>query len=235
MMKRMTFIALVLTSLLGCTLPQAIPSPAPTALLPTALPPTAIVPIPSATSVPPIFTPTPPPTWTSTPLPGFCSDSRVAGLFGAFAGALAAANGDALAALISPLNGVDVRFIRDGRVVNYDRAHFAAVFASTYQVEWGLAPGSGLPMIGSFQEIILPSLRIVFTPSAHLTCNQIKLGGATYAAAWPAEYTTVNFYSVHFPGTDQYGGMDWQTWLTGVEMESGQPLLRVLLHFAWEP
>lgn len=234
-MKRMIFAALVLSSLAGCTLPQAISSPAPTAFLPSALPPTAIAPIPSATDAPPIFTPTPIPTLTSVPPPGFCSDSRVTGLFDAFANALAAANGDALAALISPLNGVDVRFIRDGRVVNYDRAHFAAVFASTYQVEWGLAPGSGLPMIGSFQEIILPSLRIVFTSSARLACNQVKLGGATYSADWPAEYASVNFYSVHFPGTDQYGGMDWQTWLTGVEMESGQPLLRALLHFAWEP
>ena len=157
------------------------------------------------------------------------------GLLGAFTAALSSGNGDAMAALISPLSGVDVRFLRDGRVVNYDRAHFAAVFESTYQVTWGLGAGSGEPVTGSFQEIILPSLQVVFTPSAQLVCNQIKLGGATYGVAWPSEYASLNFYSVHYPGADQYGGLDWQTWLTGVEMEDGQPFLRVLLHYAWEP
>jgi hypothetical protein len=61
------------------------------------------------------------------------------------------------------------------------------------------------------------------------------LGGATYNVTWPAEYASLNYYSVHFPGTDQYSGMDWQTWLAGFETSSGQPFLRVLLHFEWEP
>jgi hypothetical protein len=152
-----------------------------------------------------------------------------------FASALASANGETLSALISPTAGVDVRYIRDGRVVNYDREHFQYVFESTFEVTWGNGAGSGLPIVGSFQQIVLPSMRKVFTPSAQRFCNQIKLGGATYDFAWPAEYASFNYYSVHFPGTDQYGGMDWQTWLAGFEMVGGQPYLRVLLHFEWEP
>jgi hypothetical protein len=219
----------------ACTFPVSTPEPTAT--------PVVIVIVPTLTSAPSTSTPLPinPATATSIPTatailpPAFCSDSRVTALLDSFASALASANGEAMAALISPARGVDVRFIRDGRVVNYDREHFKYVFDSTYQVEWGLGAGSGLPVVGSFQQIALPSLRKTFTPSAQRACNQIKLGGATYNVTWPAEYASLNYYSVHFPGTDQYSGMDWQTWLVGFEMSNGQPFLRVLLRFEWEP
>jgi hypothetical protein len=175
------------------------------------------------------------PTTAATVPPAFCQDARVGALLDSFGNALASSNGESLASLISPVNGLDVQFLRDGRVVNYDREHAKFVFESTYQVEWGLGAGSGAPVTGSFQQIVLPSLQKVFTSTAQRVCDQIKLGGATYAVTWPAEYAPLNYYSVYFPGTDQYGGLDWQTWLAGVEIVNGQPFLRVLLHFEWEP
>jgi hypothetical protein len=64
-------------------------------------------------------------------------------------------------------------------------------------------------------------------------CNQIKVGGATYQPEWP--YKDMNYYSVHFPGTDQNGGLDWETWLVGMESVGGKLYLSALVHFVWEP
>jgi len=228
---------LLALSSFACTFPVAAPKPTPT--------PIVIVIVPTASSLPPTsvpfqptipqFTPTPIPTATASLLPGFCSDSRVTSALDSFGAALSSSNGVALAALISPTNGVDVRYIRDGRVVNYDRDHFKYVFESTYQTTWGNAAGSGQPVVGSFQQIVLPSLRKAIVPSSQRDCDQIKLGGATYTVAWPAEYASINYYSIYYPGTEQNGGLDWQTWLVGFDTSSGQPFIRVLLHFEWEP
>jgi hypothetical protein len=234
--KRLIPLLALFAVLTACNLPQAT-QPTPTF--------TPFPVIPTFTSAPALVTATLAPalTATNTQVPAaeatapaaFCQDARVGVLLDSVGSALAASNGGAFAALISPVSGLDLQFIRSGRVVNYDREHAAFVFETTYQVEWGLSAGSGGPLTGSFQEIVLPSLQTVFTPSAQRVCNQIKLGSATYQAAWPSEYSAVNFYSVHFPGTTQFSGLDWETWLAGVEFANGQPYLRVLLHFEWEP
>jgi len=128
---------------------------------------------------------------------------------------------------------MDVRFYRDGNVVNYDAEHAKFVFETTFQADWGLSFGSGLPTLGAFHEIILPSLQVVFTPTSQLVCNQIKLGGASYNTTWP--YPSMNYYSVHFPGTEEFGGLDWQTWAVGMNMSTGTPKLAALIHFVLEP
>jgi len=221
----------LLAILTACTLPQPTPTSSPFATIPTftSAPPTA-----TAQSYL-TATHTQVPTAAATVPPAFCQDARVGVLLDSFSSALSSSNGELLASLISPVNGLDLQFIRTGRVVNYDREHARFVFDSTFQVEWGLGYGSGEPVIGSFQQIVLPSLQTVFTSAAQRVCNQVKVGGATYEVAWPSEYSTINFYSVHFPGTSDFGGLDWQTWLTGVEIVGGQPYLRVLLHLEWEP
>jgi hypothetical protein len=228
---------LLLAALSACNLPQTQPTPAPTATS------TPFPLIPTFTSLPPTATAQAGVTATSTQVPtaaamvppAFCQDTRVGVLLDSLNSALSSSNGELFASLISPINGLDLQFIRSGRVVNYDREHARFVFETTFQVDWGLGAGSGQPVTGSFKEIVLPSLRTVFIPAAQRVCNQIKVGGATYEVAWPSEYSALNFYSVHFPGTTENGGLDWQTWLTGVEFINGQPVLRVLLHYAWEP
>jgi hypothetical protein len=143
-------------------------------------------------------------------------------------------DGELFRSLVSPAHGLDVVYIRAGMVANYtpDEANWA--FHSTYEVDWGLGAGSGEPVRGTFQEIILPALQDVFTNTT-FACNEIKLGGATYPVEWPAEYANINFFSLHKPGTDPFGGLDWRTWLVGVEYVDGQPYLFALLHYNWEP
>ena len=123
-------------------------------------------------------------------------------------------------------------FYRDGNVVTYDGKHAKSVFETSYKADWELSYGSGEPTLGSFQEIILPSLQQVFTSNAVVACNQIKVDGTTYQAAW--RYPGMNYHSVHFPGSDEYGGLNWQTWVVGMDNVAGEPYPATLVHFEWE-
>ena len=165
----------------------------------------------------------------------FCGDMRVKTLLQAFEAAVTTSDGELLKSLVSPAHGVDISFIRLGMLANYSPEEANWAFQSTYVVDWGVAAGSGAPVTGTFPQIILPALQDVFKNDS-ITCNEIKLGGATYEVKWPEEYVNINFYSVHNPGNDPlYGGMDWLTWLVGVEYVNGNPYLFSLTHYQWEP
>ncbi|GAB4571958.1 MAG: hypothetical protein Fur0017_22310 [Anaerolineales bacterium] len=213
-MKRALF--LFVWTLAACSIPVDAPPP-----------PTSIF---SATPQPAVSTLTALP---ATPAPEtFCQDAQALQLLSDLKTAVQTRDGELLASLVSPTSGVGVRFIRDGNVVTYfDNIKF--IFETTYDANWGLAPGSGEPVKGSFQEIVLPSLERVLTSDPLLTCNDLKVGGATYIPDWP--YEDMDYYSLHFPGTDQYSGMDWETWAVGMVYEEGKPMLAALVHFAWEP
>ncbi len=229
----------------GCTLSlystPAVP-PSPTVLIvptlsvsPSAIPvivnsPTVV----SATAVPSavLVQPTHPAPAQTVPL-NFCADGQASGLINNFKNALQTSNGELLAALVSPRHGMDVRKYRYGTMVNYDPTHAKFLFESTYEVNWGAAPGSGLEAKGPFHEMILPDLLETFNKNFTLTCNRIQVGGASYSTVWP--YAGINFYSVHFPGTAANGNLDWSTWLIGMEYVNSRPYLYALLPFRWEP
>jgi hypothetical protein len=238
------------TSLSACALslytqPALLPTPTvlfirtPTSPSPTASPVslTAIPVTPNApTSVPPTYaspTSKPPIPPTQAPPLNFCADGQATALITSFKSALQTSNGSLLASLVSPAHGMDARYYRDGRVVNYDQEHAKFLFDSTFVVDWGTAPGSGLETSGSFHEVILPALLDVFNKDYTLTCNQIQVGGTTYPALWP--YPGINFYSVYFPGTQGNGSLDWHTWLVGMEYVNGKPYLYAIMQFQWEP
>lgn len=165
----------------------------------------------------------------------FCADMRVASLLRNLETAVSTSDGELLKSLISPAHGLNVSFLRSGMVANYSPEEAGWAFQSTYVVDWGLGAGSGEPVSGTFPEIILPALQETFK-NYNTTCNEIKLGGATYIVEWPPEYFNLNFYSVHNPGNDPaYAGMDWHTWLVGVEYVNGKPYLFSLTHYQWEP
>ncbi len=164
---------------------------------------------------------------------GFCSDNQVTVLIGKFKSAVLTSNGPLLASLVSPAHGMDARLFRNGRVVNYDAEHAKFLFATTFVVDWGLAPGSGLDTQGSFHDLIVPALVDVFNRTYTLSCNQLQVGGTTYQATWP--YTGINFYSAYYPGTEANGDLDWHTWLLGIDYSSGKPYLYEIMQFLWEP
>lgn len=235
---------LILLGLTACSIPatggQPSPSQTPrsqptrtsTSSSPLAASPTA-APSVLASAIAAAPTGAPAPSSTPSPQSAFCSDSQVPALIGSFKSAMLTSNGPLLAALVSPIHGMDARLFRNGRVVNYDAAHAKFLFTSTFAVDWGLAPGSGLETQGSFHEMIVPSLVDVFSKTYTLVCDQVKVGGTTYNAAWP--YPGVDFYSIYYPGTAANGNMDWHTWLIGVDQAAGKPYVRAIMQFQWEP
>ena len=187
---------------------------------PISIPPTSTntVIVNTATTVPPVSG-------------NVCSDSQVTTLINTLKTAVLTANGPLLSSILSP-NGMEVRWVRNGNVIAYtpDQAKF--LFETTFEADWGMSPGSGEVKTGSFHSVIVPDLVKVFNTSYTLHCNELKYGGATYNVEWPYEG---DFYSIHYAGSDQYGFMDWHTWVAGIEYVNGKPYIYALMQFFWEP
>ena len=142
------------------------------------------------------------------------------------------ADGPLFSSLVSPTRGLDAANFRDGNVINYTPEQAKFLFETTFEVNWGAAPGSGEDEIGSFHDVIVPELVKAFNQPYTLHCNELKHGGATYELEWPYQS---EFYSIHFPGTPANGNLDWQTWVMGIEYVSGKPYVYALIQFFWEP
>ncbi|HLA06349.1 MAG TPA: hypothetical protein VJ022_02820, partial [Anaerolineales bacterium] len=67
-------------------------------------------------------------------------------------------NGVLLSSLVHPSRGMDVRYFRDGNVINYTPEQAKFLFETTFEADWGNAPGSGLPKKGAFHDVIVPEL-----------------------------------------------------------------------------
>lgn len=237
-MNRLIFSFLILT-LTACAIPVdqpppptalSVDTPQPTLSTPTTLPATLPATFPTVavlneipaylTAVPENFNPV------------LCQDTRALQLLSDLQTAIQTRNGELLASLVDPASGVGVRYLRNGNVITYfDNIKF--IFETTYQADWGLGAGSGEVVKGSFQEIVLPSLELVFASNPVIACNELKVGGATYIPEWP--YTGIDYYSIYFLGTDEFGGLNWETWAVGMARQAGKPVLTSLVHFMWEP
>jgi hypothetical protein len=141
-------------------------------------------------------------------------------------------DGPLLASVVSPSSGMDVSYFHNGTVVNYQPDQAKFLFETTYEVDWGVEPGSGAPKQGSFHDVVVPALGKMFNQPYTLHCNELKHGGATYPVTFPYDK---GYYSIHFPGTEANGFLDWQTWVAGVEYVDGQPYIYALMQFFWEP
>ncbi len=188
--------------------------------IPLTLAPGAVTPLPGGTPMPVSNT------------SSLCTDPQVAALIGSFKSAVLNSDGAQLSSLVSPTRGMDVALLRDGTVITYDREHARFLFETTFQVDWGVMPASGLPQKGSFHDVIVPELVKAFNQPYSLYCNELKHGGASYELTWPYQG---EFYSVYFPGTEVNQNMDWHTWVIGVERVSNQPYIYALMQFFWEP
>jgi hypothetical protein len=164
----------------------------------------------------------------------FCGDSKVDQLLKTLIAALKNQDGEAFSKQVSPVHGLTVQPVHGGIPVTYDALHAAWVLESTYVVNWGRGPASGLPIQGSFAEVVTPGLLDVLSGQYAKTCNKVTAGGASYTIAWPKMYENVNFVSLYRAapaGKEQ----DWRTWLLGIEYVGGQPYLFSLAQYTWEP
>ena len=223
----------------GCAAPTAEPTPtqplfvtplsspqaAPTSSIatqtgfPLTLPADAVTPLPGVTAATPAGT------------SSVCSDPQVTALIDSFKNAVLSSDGLLLSSLVSPTRGMDVAYFRDGTVITYTPEHAKFLFETTFEVDWGAEPGSGLPKKGSFHDVVVPELVKAFNQPYTLHCNELKHGGASYELEWPYQ----EFYSVYFPGTEANGNLDWHTWVIGIEYVNNKPYIYALMQFFWEP
>ena len=167
----------------------------------------------------------------------FCADGRVNTLLTTFGNAIKTSNGQALYSLVSPTHGMTIRLWRNGNAIVFDQAHAQWIFTSTYEHNWGAAPGSGLDTIGAIHMVVLSKWLDVFnapTPGYSLSCNAPQTGGASYDTSWPALYVNVNFYSLYKPGPTGNEN-SWRTLLIGVEYVQGRPYIFSVTQLEWEP
>jgi hypothetical protein len=164
----------------------------------------------------------------------FCADPRAQAVLDQAASAFQKGNGKQLAALVSPLHGLDVTYLRTGSVANYTPEEAQFVFDSTYAMKWGTHPASGAPVTGSFHDLVLPDLLDVLNGKYETICNNPALGGHSYTFEWPPKYRNINFFALYKPGP---AGQElaWRTWLVGFEYVKGEPKLFALMHLFWEP
>ena len=196
-------------------------------LIPTSTPPLSLPSSIASTAIPTLTLSIPSPNASN-----ICADPQVTALIDSLKTAVLNSDGPLLSSLVSPQRGLDVARFRDGTVINYRPDQTKFLFETTFEANWGPAPGSGLEEIGSFHEVVVPELVKAFNQPYTLHCNELKHGGATYEVAWPYEG---GFYSVHFPGTEVNGFMDWHTWAVGIEHMNHKPYLYALIPFFWEP
>jgi hypothetical protein len=234
------------TLLIGLVLLSAC-APSTAALTPTlALPATATLttltaPTTVATGTPILLTNTPNGSGGSTAIPtltpppvavDICADPQVTTLINSLKTAMLNADGALLSSLVSPSRGLDAANFRDGNVINYTPEQAKFLFETTFEVNWGAAPGSGADKIGSFHDVIVPELVKAFNQPYTLHCNELKHGGATYEVSWPYQG---DFYSIYFPGTETNGSMDWHTWAVGIEYVNSKAYIYALIPYFWEP
>ena len=164
----------------------------------------------------------------------FCADGKVSTLISNLGTALRTSDGELLSSLVSPLHGADIYLWRYGNMINFDQTAFTWVFISTWEHNWGPAPGSGLDTIGSFHEAVLPKLLEVYNANYTLNCNTPGNAALFSLEPWPQNYANVNYYNLTKPGTPGVD-LDWRTWLVGVEYVQGKPYIFALIHTQWEP
>jgi uncharacterized protein YraI len=167
-----------------------------------------------------------------------CSDPQVGLLLDQFGSAVRNQDGRALAALVSPRHGLTIHHnVWNSAVVLRDPQVFGVIFNSTTDYDWGIADGSGDPLVGPFKDIILPKLENVLLQSHTRNCNTLErgvaTGGTTGFVYWPYDYASLSYVAIYRPPPPDQE-LDWRTWVVGIEYVEGKPYLAVLIQFHWE-
>jgi hypothetical protein len=164
----------------------------------------------------------------------FCADARVPELFSKLLAVFEGNDSSLFGPIISPVHGLTVTYIHNGNSRVYYPTVDTGILESTEVVNWGNGPGSGLPVEGTFFDLVRPDLVQVLSSGYEARCGEIVLGGASYEVTWPFEWQNIRYYSLYKPGAAGHE-LEWMTWLTGVEYVDGAPYLYSLNRYNWEP
>ncbi|HSJ88951.1 MAG TPA: CARDB domain-containing protein, partial [Anaerolineales bacterium] len=164
----------------------------------------------------------------------FCADSRIPILLEQLKGSVNQLNGDMLAAIVSPSNGVNVHLWRNAPSNNFDTTAARNIYISSDVLNWGTGAGQGGPdpVMGTFSEVIQPKLLEVFNdPNLQTYCDALTQL-PSYPNMWP--YGSIRYYNLYKPGIPGID-LDFRSWLIGFEYINGEPYLHSMITIVWEP
>lgn len=164
----------------------------------------------------------------------FCDDDRVPALIERLQAAVTTSDGGALAALVNPRRGLAVRHDWWNPEVTLPRAAVPGLFVSADQYGWGQQEPGGRELRGAFRDIILPRLSDVLFGDPEWSCGSLRAGTTMGDVRWPAEYTNLNFYSLHRPDRLPGSQFNWRTLAIGFEYIDDQPYITVLVLYRGE-
>jgi len=164
----------------------------------------------------------------------FCENEDVQVLLDELKEAVGDEDGAVLSRLIHPERGLRIRLSWWNPEVWIGGEEASELFESREVYDWGVEDGSGNAIEGTFVETTLPLLAEDLLSAEEVACNEILHGGTAGLVQLPDTYQGVAFYSFYRPGTDEFGGLDWGTWVVGVEKWQRKFYISYLLHFAWE-
>ena len=162
----------------------------------------------------------------------FCGDTAVSSLLDHLKTAVANQDDAIFAQLIHPERGLRVRLLWYEAETQLDNQN---LFSDATSYNWGAAAGSGEAIIGTPAQVLLPRLQTDFLGATETACNEILHGGTPGFVVLPDSYTAINTYAFYRPGTEEYAGLNWGTWVVGLELWQGQYYLSTLVHYQWEP
>lgn len=163
----------------------------------------------------------------------FCADPATAELLARLQTAVEFQDGALLQSLVHPERGLRLRVNWWNEEVFLPGRDTRALFAGRPSFAWGIADGSGLPIEGSFNEVMLPLLQRDLLGATMWTCDEIVHGPTAGSVVLPEGYDALHFYSAHRAApADQ--DFDWGTWVIGIDRWQGDYYLSYLIHYQYE-
>jgi hypothetical protein len=164
----------------------------------------------------------------------FCADVRVKTLLTNLGVAFKNSDGKTLANLASPKHGITFYLVHNNPPVTIPQNQVSTLFTSTTPINWGPAAASGQVVTGTFKDVMASKVvEVVTATGLQATCNDLSKAG-NVVSPWPAEFATINFYSLYKPGSPGVD-LDWRTFLVGIEFVGGQPYVVSMINYQWVP
>lgn len=164
----------------------------------------------------------------------FCSDPAVSDLISTLQQAIEEEDGRLLASLVHPNRDLRIHHDWWNPPVIYNGGSVDTLFDDPTSISWGYEDGSGLPIEGSFTEVMLPRLQEDLSGAQELACDDFLSGATAGLVTLPDGYDPVHFYSVYRPAAEGQIEFEWGAWAVGVELWQGEYYLRYLIHYDYE-
>jgi hypothetical protein len=164
----------------------------------------------------------------------FCADDRARSILDQTIEAIDSKDGEKLSELVDAERGLRIQRHWWNPVVKFDQEDLKQVFISEELIEWGIADGTGEPIVGSFRSVILPLLDRNLVLATDSACGELLHGGTAGIVQLPPLFEGINYYSVYRPAGPEEIEFDWGSWAVGIEKDPEDYFLSYLVHYEWE-